>query len=74
MKIQIQNLVPGQEVALANCVATGRVIRRLKKNLYLVQWKNHEMTMRRSQLAVRFRGQWRIGPVNTDQPTTNNTK
>lgn len=49
--IQIPSLQPGQEVAVANCVTHGVVVRRLGKNLYLVLYKGHEIEMRRQAIA-----------------------
>ena len=64
MKIQVVQLAPGQEVALANCRNTGRVIRRVAKNLYLVSWNGHEVTIGRNQLGVSVQGRWKFGPAN----------
>lgn len=61
---KIDALQPGQEVAIANCRETGRVVSRIKNGLYLVAWNGREITMPRKQLGVSVRGQWRFGPHN----------
>jgi hypothetical protein len=64
-KIQVANLIPGQEVALANCRDIERVISREGKNLYRVTFKGGYIVIGRSALAVRVHGRWLSGPHNT---------
>ncbi len=62
--LKVEQLKPGQEVAIPNCVETARVIRRDAKNLYSVSWKGHEIKMPRTNLAVMYKGRWMTGPYN----------
>jgi hypothetical protein len=63
IKIQVQNLTENEEVALANCRETGRIICRLGKNLYRVLWQGNQIDMPRNQLGVLRNGRWVFGPV-----------
>jgi hypothetical protein len=62
VKIKVASLEPGQEVAIANCVETGRIVSRSEKNLYIVNWRGRNITMRRSELGVKRDGRWHFGP------------
>ena len=61
---KIKPLYVGQEVALPQCIATGKVLERVKNGLYKIEWKNRQITMERKSLAVRVLGQWKNGPYN----------
>ena len=63
-RITVKNLAPGQEVVPMNCATSGRVIRRVGKNRYLVSYQSHEIEMMRQSLAVNVRGRWLLGPHN----------
>lgn len=58
MNVKIESLKVGQEVALANCRETGTVILRVGKNLYLVDYQGHEITMPRNRLFINRDGRW----------------
>lgn len=62
--IKIKNLEPGQIVGLANCFDTGEVVKRLAKNLYLINYQGHQIEMQRQHLAVNRLGRWTFGPCN----------
>lgn len=66
-RIQVKNLVAGQCVALPGCVDIERVICRVGKNSYKVTFKDKEVIVPRSSLAVLKNGRWQHGPVNADQ-------
>lgn len=62
--IKIKQLQPGQEVTIANCRDTARVVKRLAKNLYEVVWCGHTLQIQRNQMAVNVHGRWVFGPNN----------
>lgn len=64
--VKLNNLQPGQQVALANCREPASVVRREGKNLYRVQWQGREFSMPRASLAVCRDGRWQFGPVNAN--------
>lgn len=64
MKVNVKNLVPGQEVGIANCGQLAKVIRREGKNLYRVLWCEKELVLPRNQLAVKVWGLFKFGPFN----------
>lgn len=49
--IQIKALKPGATVGVANCRGLYRVIRRTRKNFYLVDFKGKEIEMPRNQIV-----------------------
>lgn len=67
--ISIKKLFPGQEVSLANCATTGKVISRTGKGLYQVEYKGRICEMNRVQLGVKYLGRFVYGAVNTDDFT-----
>ncbi len=64
--VKIAPLVPGQVVGLANCTTVGRVVSRVKNGLYRVDYKGHEIEMRRNMLSVIVAGELRFGAVSAD--------
>jgi hypothetical protein len=58
MNVKIESLKAGQEVVLANCRETGKVIARIGKNLYRVSYQGHEIDMQRNQLSINRDGRW----------------
>lgn len=67
MTIKVENLKPGQKVALANCGTLATVISREGKNLYRVSFYDKEVVIPRNQIAVLKDGRWQFGPVNATE-------
>lgn len=65
MKVTVKALFTGQEVAVANCRATGHVVRRLQPGLYEVRWEGKLIRLPRTQIGVRVHETWRFGAHNT---------
>ncbi len=61
---KITPLYVGQEVSLWQCGTTGKVIKRLKNGLYMIEWKGDKLPMDRKSLGVYCLGQWKHGPYN----------
>jgi hypothetical protein len=51
MKIKLRNLDAGQMVGVANCVGYYQVVRRVRKNVYLVDYKGAQIEMPRQTLT-----------------------
>jgi hypothetical protein len=53
MKIKIDSLVTGTEVGIWGCRGWFKIIRRIRKNVYLVNFRGKEIEIPRVQLMVR---------------------
>jgi hypothetical protein len=58
MTTTIPPLTIGQVVSIANCVETARVVRRIRRNLYLVNFKGADIEVSRTNILVERNGRW----------------
>lgn len=69
--VKVKQLFPGQKVAIANDSRPAEVIKRIKKNLYLINLGGTEVEVVRQLIAVNVNGLSKFGPYNTtDTPST----
>ena len=69
--VKIKQLFPGQKVVIANDSRPAEVIKRIKKNLYLINLGETEVEVVRQLIAVNVNGLSKFGPYNTtDTPST----